>query len=227
MGDLARFNERVPRRESGTEPESPDVVTVGDDRSGKSQKQKLRSAWISFASRILAQLIGAAATIGLGVVVMQQYSQPGTSSTTTAPASASVPAAVAPGSDPVLAVLPIANFTGDASRDAFAAALTDAVIATLSDLPGTRVISRTSSMRYKDSTKTVPEIARELGVTHVVESSIAGEGDRLRVTVQLIDARTDHHLFARSIDVAGRDPLGLQAEIANAIAHSIKGRVAP
>ena len=223
MGNLARFDERAPRRD----PVAPDAVVPSDDAPVKEQKFKVRSAWISFASRILAQLIGAAATIGLGVVVMQQYAGSGPARVAAPPtiaASAPVTAPVATNQS-VLAVLPIANFTGDPSRDAFADALTDAVIVALTNATGPRVVSRTSSMRYKNSTKSLPEIARELGVHLVVESSIAGQEDRMRVTVQLIDARTDHHMWAKTFDVTGRDLLGLQTDVATSIADAVQRTV--
>jgi tetratricopeptide (TPR) repeat protein len=85
------------------------------------------------------------------------------------------------------------------------------------------VISRTSSMQYKGSRKSLPEVAQELGVQLIVEGSVQKAGDRVRVIAQLIDARRDEHMWARSYERKARDVLGLQGEVASAIAHEVKG----
>ncbi len=97
-----------------------------------------------------------------------------------------------------IAVLPLQNLSGDPSQDYFADSMTEELIADLGQVSASRVISRTSMMTYKGTTKTLPQIARELGVDTVVEGSVLRQGNQVRITAQLIDARTDHHLWARS-----------------------------
>ena len=128
---------------------------------------------------------------------------------------------VASGSIRSLAVLPLDNLSGDSSQDYFAAGMTEALIAELSQLGEFRVISRTSIMRYAETDKSVPEIANELGVDAIVEGSILRSGDQVRITAQLIEARTDHHVWADTFDGEMKDVLALQQRAANAIAFGI------
>ena len=99
-----------------------------------------------------------------------------------------------------VAVLPLDNLSGDPNQDFFSDGLTEALITHLSRISSLKVISRTSVMTHKGSPKPLPEIARELGVDAVLEGSVQKEGDRVRVTVQLIEASTDQHLWAESYD---------------------------
>ena len=99
-----------------------------------------------------------------------------------------------------LAVLPLANLTGDPAQDYFSDGMTEALITNLASWPALRVISRQSVMRYKGSAKPLGEIARELGVEGVVEGSVVRSGGRVRITAQLIHAPTDRHLWAHSYE---------------------------
>jgi TolB-like protein/DNA-binding winged helix-turn-helix (wHTH) protein/Flp pilus assembly protein TadD len=121
-----------------------------------------------------------------------------------------------------LAVLPLANLTGDPAQEYFSDGMTEALITNLASLPALRVISRQSVMRYKGSTKPLPEIARELGVEGVVEGSVVRSGGRVRITAQLIHARTEGHLWARSYERRMEDVLALQGELARAIAEAVR-----
>lgn len=136
------------------------------------------------------------------------------------------PPAAAP-QPPSVAVLPLANLSGDPSQDFFADGMTDAIIGDLASLGGLRVISRTSAMHYKQVRKRLPEIARELQVAYVVEGSLNRAGERVRISAQLIEAATDRHLWAQSYERDLRDVLTLQKEVARAIAEGIKGRLDP
>jgi len=126
-----------------------------------------------------------------------------------------------------LAVLPLANRSGDAGQEFFVDGLTDALIADLAQIGALRVISRTSAMRFKGSDKPLPEIARELRVDGVVEGSALLAGGRVRVTVQLIEAASDRSLWARSYERELTDILSLQSEVARAIADEIRVQVTP
>jgi len=126
-----------------------------------------------------------------------------------------------------VAVLPLANLSGDPGQDFFADGMTDAIIGDLATIGGLRVISRTSTMHYKQTQKRLPEIARELKVAYVVEGSLSRAGDHVRISAQLIEAATDRHLWAQRYERDLRDALALQKEVARAIAEGIKGRLTP
>jgi len=96
----------------------------------------------------------------------------------------------------------------------------------LAQVEGLHVISRTSVMRYKDEPKSIPVVAQELAVDFVVEGSVVRADDRVRITAQLIDARKDEHVWARSYDGFSKDILDLQARVATAIASEVKGVLA-
>jgi TolB-like protein/Tfp pilus assembly protein PilF len=126
-----------------------------------------------------------------------------------------------------LAVLPLENLSRDPEQEYFAEGMTEALITDLSKVSALRVISRTSAMHYKGTTKTLPEIARELGVDGVIEGSVLRAGNRVRITAQLIAGRTDRHLWAETYERDLQDVLGLQSEVAQSIAEEIKVRVTP
>lgn len=121
-----------------------------------------------------------------------------------------------------IAVLPLDNLSGDPEQEYFADGMTEALIAELAQISALRVISRTSVMQYKEKKKPMSEIARELNVDAVVEGSVLHSGERVRVTAQLINARLDQHLWAKSYERDVRDVLVLQKEVARAVADEIK-----
>lgn len=126
-----------------------------------------------------------------------------------------------------LAVLPLENLSEDPAQEYFVDGMTEALITDLAKIGALRVISRTSAMRYKDTDKCVPEIARELNVDAVVEGSVLRAGDRVRITAQLIDAARDEHLWAESYERDLRDILTLQSQVAQAIAGEIRVKLSP
>ena len=126
-----------------------------------------------------------------------------------------------------IAVLPLKNYSGDASQEFFAEGMTAALIADLAQIRSIKVISRTSAMQYKDTKKPTPEIARELGVEGIVEGSVVRSGSRVRVTAELIDARQDRHLWASNYEREVTDVLALQGEMVRAIAGEIRAQVTP
>jgi TolB-like protein/DNA-binding winged helix-turn-helix (wHTH) protein/Tfp pilus assembly protein PilF len=117
-----------------------------------------------------------------------------------------------------LAVLPLVNLSGDPSQEYFADGMTDELITELARIPNLRVVSRTSVMADKGSRRSLPDIARQLDVDAIVEGSIVRSGDRIRITAQLIDARTDRHLWAQSFEGPASDVLSLQDSVAQQIA---------
>ena len=126
-----------------------------------------------------------------------------------------------------LAVLPLANLSGDPEQEYFADGMTEELIATLGKLSALRVISRTSVMRYKKTDKPLPQIAKELNVDAVIEGSVLRAGNRVRITAQLIQGSTDRHLWAESYERDLRDILALQSEVARAITSEVKAKVTP
>jgi TolB-like protein/DNA-binding winged helix-turn-helix (wHTH) protein len=120
-----------------------------------------------------------------------------------------------------LAVLPLHNLSGEVEQEYFSDGMTDELITELAKIGGLRVISHTSVERYKSTKLSVPEIARALGVDDVLEGSVLKSGNKIRVTSQLIDARTDHHVWADSYERDDRDVLALQSDLAQRIAVEV------
>ena len=121
-----------------------------------------------------------------------------------------------------LAVLPLKNLSGDPSQEYLADGMTEALIGRLSAIHDLRVISRTSAMRFKESKLSAPEIAKTLGVDALVEGSVIREGTRIRVTAQLIRGATDDHFWSETYDREFGDTLGLEADVAQAIAERVE-----
>ncbi len=126
-----------------------------------------------------------------------------------------------------IAVLPLANLSGDPEQEYFADGMTEELITNLGKISALRVISRTTAMHYKGTKKTLPEIAKELNVDAVIEGSVSREGGQVRITAQLIQATTDQHLWAESYQRELRGVLTLQGEIAGAIADRVRAVVTP
>jgi TolB-like protein/DNA-binding winged helix-turn-helix (wHTH) protein len=126
-----------------------------------------------------------------------------------------------------LAVLPLDNLSGDPSQEYFADGMTDELITEIARIPNLRVVSRTTVMAEKGSRHSLSDIARELNVDAVVEGSIVRSGDRIRITAQLIDTRTDRHLWAQSFEGSASDVLSLQDSVAKQIAAQARLVLAP
>jgi len=126
-----------------------------------------------------------------------------------------------------IAVLPLANLSADASQEYFADGMTDELISDLAQISALRVISRTSVMKYRNTRTSVPEIGKELKVDAVVEGSVERSGGRVRVSAQLIQASTDTHLWSKSYERDLGDVIGLQDEVARAIADEIRIQLLP
>src|SRR5262245_29423349 len=126
-----------------------------------------------------------------------------------------------------LVVLPLENLSGDPSQEYLADGMTDALIGDLAKIGALRVISRTSAMRYKGAKKPLPEIAGELNVDAVVEGAMQRSGDRISIRARLIHAGADRQLWAESYERDIRDALGMQSEIARAIAREIQAKLTP
>ena len=126
-----------------------------------------------------------------------------------------------------IAVLPLDNLSGDPGQDYFVEGMSDELTTQLANIGALRVVSRTSAMRYKQSNKSLPEIARELQVDAVIEGSVLRSGGSVRITTQLVQASSDKQLWARSYQRELKDVLRLQSELAHDIAEEIKVKITP
>jgi TolB-like protein/DNA-binding winged helix-turn-helix (wHTH) protein/Flp pilus assembly protein TadD len=124
-----------------------------------------------------------------------------------------------------LAVLPLLNLSGDPAQEYFSDGMSDALITDLSQIGSFKVISRTSSMRYKKTDKSLPEIARELGADGIVEGTVQRSGDRVRITAQLIHGHSDKHLWANSYERDIHDVFALERDLTQEIAGEIRAQV--
>ncbi|HEY0243316.1 MAG TPA: protein kinase [Gemmatimonadaceae bacterium] len=126
-----------------------------------------------------------------------------------------------------IAVLPLRNLSNDATQEYFADGMTESIISDLARIKALRVISRTSAMSYKGVAKPLPEIARELNVDAVLEGSALLVGNRVRVSVQLVSARTDEAIWTERYDRELEDVLALQGELAETVARAIAIQLSP
>lgn len=126
-----------------------------------------------------------------------------------------------------LAVLPLQNLTGDTAQDYFVDGMHDALVTELAKIGALSVISRSSALKYRHTTKRVPEIARELKVDAVVEGSVFLAGDSVRITAQLIAGPTDRHVWAGTFVRNRRNVLELHSEVTQAIAQQIRVALTP
>jgi TolB-like protein/DNA-binding winged helix-turn-helix (wHTH) protein/tetratricopeptide (TPR) repeat protein len=126
-----------------------------------------------------------------------------------------------------IAVLPLQNYSGDPQQEYFVDGMTDSVIADLGKIKDLRVISRTSVTPYKNSRKSMRERASDLHADAVIEGSVARSADRIRITVQLIDASRDQHLWSESYEREMKDIFALQSQVAQAIAEQVHAVVTP
>ena len=137
-----------------------------------------------------------------------------------------LPTSFAP--DKSIAVLPLANLSEDKENAFFADGVQDELLANLSKIKDLKVISRTSVMQYKSGVpRNVKEIGQQLGVSKVVEGSVRRSGDHVRVSVQLIDARSDRHLWGENYDRTLADSLALQGDLATEIAAAVGATLSP
>jgi len=204
-------------------PELQDAVSQ-EAKKKKKKKDKVRSAWISFAGRILAQIVGALATVVLTITVLHQYKGVDVRQSKESAASARRSESVAsarPADENAVAVLPMENFSAEPGHDYLADGMTETLIADLTKAGGLHVISRTSSMHFKGHRQPLREVAEQLGVKWIIEGSVVKAGDRVRITAQLIDAATDQHAWAEIYERPAADLLALQAEVASAIANAV------
>jgi adenylate cyclase len=123
---------------------------------------------------------------------------------------------------PSIAVLPFANMSDDPEQEHFTDGITDDIITDLAKVGGLAVVARNSAFTYKNKAVKIPDVGRELGVRYVLEGSVRKVGDQVRITAQLVDAVTGHHLWAERYDRDLNDVFGVQDEISQKIAIALK-----
>jgi eukaryotic-like serine/threonine-protein kinase len=157
-------------------------------------------------------------------IVRERWERGGTSASDLAqamtPESPAVP-------KPVIAVLPLANIGAGADDEYFADGMTEDIISQLSQIASLRVISRTSAMGYKNSSRKPREIAAELNASHVIEGSMRRAGDRVRIVARLMEARTEAHLWSETFNRDLTDIFAIQSELAQRIATALVARLSP
>ena len=125
------------------------------------------------------------------------------------------------GNEKSIAVLPFENISNDTLQQYFSDGITEDIITQLSKIADLKVISRTSVMQYRGTKKNMKEIAAELGVTAILEGSVRKEGDKVRITAQLIDANTDKHIWADTYDRNASEVFAIQSEVAQDIVNAL------
>jgi len=168
------------------------------------KKRRARMRWAAMATALLTF-----AAIVAGVAMFSRYRS---GSTLAAPAKS-------------IAVLPFENRSPDPDNAYFADGIQDEILTRLSKIADLKVISRTSTQHYKSAPDNLPEIAKQLGVAHVVEGSVQRVGDAVRVNVQLIRAANDSHLWADTFDRKLTDILSVESEVAKAIADQLRAKL--
>ena len=175
---------------------------------------------------VLAMVFAAVAiTAGLVFVVMRR-DQPAAAPAVAAPVVAPKPAPELP-RDKSIAVLPFTNMSEDKDSGYFADGIHEDILTNLALIRELRVVSRTSVMQYRATTKTMKQIAQELGVTYILEGSVRRSGNKVRVTGQLIHAATDEHVWAEAYDRDLTDVFSIQAELSKQIAGALKAALSP
>ena len=146
---------------------------------------------------------------------------------TPAPAPAPAPAAPQKISDKSIAVLPLANMSEDKDTGFFADGVHEDLLTNLALVSELKVVSRTTAMQYRGSSKSMKQIGEELGVAYILEGSVRRSGNKVRVTGQLINARTDEHVWAKSYDKDLTDIFAIQSSLAQEIASALQAAITP
>jgi eukaryotic-like serine/threonine-protein kinase len=177
----------------------------------------LTGRFIARHKQQIAALIGIAAA-ALAFVFLYQ-----SKSTSTFPDKSPITTSQIP--EKSIAVLPFNNLSDDTGHAYFAEGIQDEILTRLSKIADLKVISRTSTQHYKSAPENLPEIARQLGVAHILEGSVQKSGDAVRVNVQLIKAADDSHLWADTFDRKLTDIFSVESEVAKAIADQLRAKL--
>lgn len=183
----------------------------------------LNLRWLMNRAIFAAAVFLAMAT---GLWVWQSYERPASSTSENRSVKMEKPVSAAPDT-PSLAVMPFSNLSGDPDQEFLSDGITEEIITTLSKVPKLLVIASNSSFALKGKATNVQQVGRELRVRYVLEGSVRRSGDRVRVTAQLIDAETGHHLWAERYDQELKDILKLQEEITAQVVSAVQVKLTP
>jgi len=197
---------------------SPGGVTVSDAVQG-AVRNKLSASFVDQGEQSVKNIAHP----------VRAYSVRASAAAPSAAPSAAAPPAGSPRErspeKPSIIVLPFINMSGAAEQEFFADGLTEDILTDLSRFRELFVISRNTSFKYKGQAVDVKKVARELGVRYVVEGSVRKAGNRVRITVQLIEAESDHHIWAERYDRDLEDIFAIQDEVTSAIVATLPGRL--
>ncbi len=191
-------------------------------RAAASRTKPAASEPAGRGSRSGTLLLGSAAVAAVALAASTLFPwKPASRSRDPIPAIRADPASPAAVYRSSIAVMPLAKYSSDSQSAFLSEGITEEIIAQLAGIRGLKVISRTSVVALAQKGLTVPQIAETLGVRHVLEGSVQRAGDRIRITLQLIDAGTDAHLWAESYDRSLKDVIALRREIAGKVAGAL------
>jgi TolB-like protein/Tfp pilus assembly protein PilF len=196
---------------------TPEGIKRTDDADRVGARAPKKHAWIYVV------LIGAAISIGL--FFAGRYTA--TNSATPRQDASPTRTEAAAKSAKSIAVLPFENLSDDKSASYFADGVQDEILTKLASVADLKVISRTSTAKYKSKPEDLKTVAQQLDVANVLEGSVQKAGDKVRVNVQLIDARADSHLWAKSYDRDLKDVFAVESEVAQEIADSLRAKLSP
>src|SRR6266404_4288930 len=191
-------------------PEVPEKFKTVGAAAEKGRPEFAIPKWALFGAAILILIL---ILIAVGSFLFWQRGKPKTSATT-----AAIP-------EKSIAVLPFGNLSRDPDNAYFADGIQDEILTRLSKIADLKVISRTSTQHYKSAPENLPEIARLLGVAHILEGSVQKSSDAVRVNVQLIKAANDSHLWADTYDRRLTDIFSVESEVAKAIADQLRAHI--
>ncbi len=193
---------------------TPQGLKRTEDVDLAAQGQRKSHAWIYVV------IIGAAFSIGLIFIGRYTARNAASAAGTEAATGSSIP-------QKSIAVLPFENLSDDKGAAYFADGIQDEILTKLASIADLKVISRTSTAKYKSKPEDLKTVSQQLGVATVLEGSVQKAGDKVRVNVQLIDARADSHLWAKSYDRDMKDVFAVESEVAQEIADSLQAKLSP
>src|ERR1700704_5048038 len=187
-----------------------------DSRSGQVLAAQTRKshAWIYVV------IVGAAFSIGLFFIGRYTARNTASAARTEAATGSSIP-------QKSIAVLPFENLSDNKNAAYFADGIQDEILTKLASIADLKVISRTSTAKYKSKPEDLKTVSQQLGVANVLEGSVQKAGEKVRVNVQLIDARADSHLWAKSYDGDAKDIFGMETEVSQQVADALRARLSP
>ena len=187
-------------------------LTDGRQKHDVRQQRSIPIGWVVAAVLLLV-------VIGAGVFVFQRQK------TKVAPGQSETTASTIPAKS--IAVLPFENLSDDKSAAYFADGIQDQILTKLASIADLKVISRTSTTKYKSKPERLTTVSQQLGVANVLEGTVQKAGEKVRINVQLIDAHADNHLWAKSYDRDIQDIFGVESEVAQEVADSLKAKLSP